>query len=349
MADDLEVDDIGADIAKAMAEHAAPDGVQPIAVIPDPNAAPPISIPKADEGQARAPDGKFAPKAADALSIPPIAADAPGEPEAVKPPASYSAAAKAEFKTWPVLAQQEAIRREREMDKGLQDRATELKKYQPLEDVLSPHRDRLAMAGTDEATYIRSLIAADRMLSDPATRMAALGQIARSYGINLGQPPQGQQPQQGALPPELQGLFQEVSTLKQALAQRDQAQANQQQAAIQAEIQAFTNKPDVIYYDNVKPMMADLLSTGHAKSLDQAYQMACMASDEIRPLILKDQREAETKRAAEEAKVKAATAKRAGGSITGSPGIGAPVVTANQNSSIEDDVRAAFAASSGRV
>lgn len=341
-----EIDDIGADLKAAFEEHREPlEGVQPVAVIPDPAAAPPAEPKAEDKGPARAPDRKFAPKEPEP---PTVAPEAPSEPEALKPPASWSATAKADFKTLAPHIQQEVLRRERDMDKGLQDRANELKRYQPLEDLLSPHRDRLAMAGTDEATYVRSLIAADQMLRDPATRMQAIGQIAQSYGINLGQAPQGQAPQ-AQLPPELQGLFHEVSSLKQTLAQRDQAQQQTQQAAIQAEIQAFSSKPDILYFDDVKPMVATLLKDGHAETLDQAYQMACKAHPVIGDLILRDQRAAETKRVAEEAKVKAATARHAGGSITGSPGMGAPQAVANQNSSIEDDVRAAFAASSGRV
>lgn len=343
-------DDIGADVAAALKEASAP-----VAEAPEPAA--PVEAAPAAEGPARAPDGKFAPKADAAAAAPttpdqPGAAEAEAQAEPIRPPAAWSAQAKADFAALPKHVQEEVLKRERDMDKGLQDRASQLKRYEPLENVIGPHRDRIHMAGMDEAGYVRSLIAADEMLRGP-NKLQAMAQIAQGYGIDLrafaqGQQPgaplaQGQQPNPAQLTPQYQQLAQTVAQLQQTIAQQQSAAQQAEAAQHQAAIDSFAK--DHLYFENVRPDMAALIRSGQAQDLASAYDMACWSRPDIRPLLLREQ---ETKRLADEAeaaRAKASQARQAGGSIAGSPSPGAsPTASANSNGSIEDDVRAAYAA-----
>jgi hypothetical protein len=106
-----------------------------------------------------------------------------------------------------------------------------------------------------------------------------------------------------------------------------QAQEEQQLSGVRAEVGAFSSKPENKYFENVRPFMAELLHWGKAGTLQEAYDMACWAHPEIRPLFLKEQQAA----TAAEAQRKASEARRAAGSLN--PGSPIPGASAGGGSS----------------
>ena len=96
--------------------------------------------------------------------------------------------------------------------------------------------------------------------------------------------------------------------------------------------------------------MAALLNSGAAQTYQEAYEKAIWADPDIRSgLLSQQQREAEEKRNAE-AKARTDAAKRAAGSVTGSPGGVRPTNgSGTGHSSLRDEIRANLAASTGRV
>jgi hypothetical protein len=350
------VDDIGADIAAVMKGGADAGTQAPAADLASHAEA---AAPAGDKpGRERDDNGRFARAAAavpegDAPAAQQLKINSSDQPNAavaeapsgepIRPPASWSPASKAKFATLDPDVQAEIAKREQDMAKGVQDWAAKLKRVEPLEQVLAPHLNRLAMNGVDGPGYVRSLIAADEALRGPQA-LQAIHQLARMYGINLQQPlPQGQQPPQGAqLPQEFHALSQQVATLQSAFSQQQTAAQQADEARVQEEIAAFAR--DHLYYENVKPEMIALLKGGVSDNLADAYRRACWARDDIRPLLLKE--EADKQAAA--ARAKANEAKQASGSITGSPAPGAaPPSSANSNGSIEDDLRAAWRQAAG--
>jgi hypothetical protein len=290
----------------------------------------------------------------------PVAPEAPAEPAAPvasepappakdhRPPAAWSAQAKADFAQLPAHIRAEVLKRERDMDLGLAERAAELKRYEPLEQAIAPHRQRLAMSGLSEDQYLRALIAADEALRGP-NPLQAIAAIARQYGVDLTRQQAPQQPGSpahpspsatGALgqlaPPQLSGLIQEVAALKASLAQQSSAYRAESQSRKDAELAAFA--ADHLYFENVRADMARLIDSGLATDLKDAYARACWARDDIRPLMLREQQARET----EAARAKAAAARAAGGSITGAPTPGQIGQPQNPNATIEDDVREAL-------
>ncbi len=125
----------------------------------------------------------------------------------------------------------------------------------------------------------------------------------------------------GQIPPEVQ---QRLAAIESRYEQEAQQRAIQQQNQITADIQAFGNETDKAsgtlahpYFNDVRKHMAALMAGGLAETLKDAYEQACGAVPTIRAEL---QREAERK-AADQRKQAVEKAKRAGGSITGSPGV----------------------------
>lgn len=351
-------DSIEDDIRAAMnpagddAGQATADALAPAADAPAPaEAPPPAAAPAAKTdaaGRVHGEGGKFVAKSGDPAqqSTPDQPAAASAEaPEPIRPPASWSATAKAQFAALDPLIQQEVLKRERDMDSGLAERAGKLKSYEPLDQVIEPYRAKMAMAGVEPHQAIQRLLAAQDVLDK--NPLQGLLYLAQQYGVH----PQvlaqalGQAPQRQALPPEFQAIQTELSTLKQTLTQREQAEAANKNQAIQSQIAAFRSDPANVYFDNVQNEMGALITAGQARDLGEAYTKACWANDEIRPLLIADQRKQEVAAANQRAK----TARQAAGSVTGAPGAGQISTAANANASIEDDVRAAMADLSARA
>ena len=333
-----ETDDIMGDIRSAMegAEQPEPQ-MQEQAVNPDEPAKELEKEPEAPEegekGPARGPDGKFVAKtdepAQDAAQQPLNEVAEPPSQAVTRPPSSWAPAAKAEFDKLPESVRQAVMKREQEIDSGLRRKSEELKRYEPLEQALAPHRQKWALAGVDEATAVKQLLAASDWLDrDP---QAALAHLARQYGVNLqaqpgqpqAQPEQSQAPQYTALERQLQELRQQITS--------------QSEATLQSQIDAFAADPANLYFENVRSEMAKLIESGMAKTLPEAYEMACNMRPDIRPLLQKAPPVQKTEDLARK--------KAAAGSVTGAPG--SPVIQANGNGSIEDDIKAAMSELAG--
>ena len=332
--------DMEDDIRAAMAEvsGAAPEPAPAEEVVAAPEAViaeaetPQDDAEKASDGRERGPDGKFIAKAPetvqDTIDQPSEAVADPAAKLAIRAPASWSPAAKASFERLPPEVQQAVAKREQEIDHGLRRKSEEVKRYEPLEQLIAPRRALWAAQGMDEASAIKTLLAAQDLLErDPKQGLEFL---ARSYGVNLNTAqPQGQpyqaQPARDSHP--------EIAALKQQLQVLQSQVQTAQTAPIVSQIDAFQNDPANLYFENVRDDMAVLLHNGKASDLKEAYEMACWMRPDIRPFLQT------TQAPAAPVQDKAAQARRAAVSVTGSPG---QTRVPKSNGSIEDDIRAAF-------
>lgn len=333
-------DDLEGDLRAALAGDPAPEVIEV-----DPANETPVELPAepqepAKDGRERAPDGKFVAKTPEVeQSVPDQPSEAvadPAEKLAIRAPASWSPAAKAEFAALPAHVQQAVAKREQEIDHGLRRKSEEVKRYEPLEQVLSPRRQLWAAQGIDDATAVKTLLAAQDLLESDFDR--AIEFLHKSYGKTYQAQPAGQpftaQPAGNSQNPEFTALQQELAAIKQQI-------TSQHDADVTRQIEAFRQDPANLYYENVRDEMAVLLQTGKARDLPEAYEMACWMRSDIRPFLQK----AQVKPVADPAEV--ARKRAAGASVTGSPAEarGAPL---NGNGSIEDDIRAAILEASGR-
>jgi len=333
---DME-DDIRAAMAEVSGNAPEPAPVDDVVVAPEAviEAETPVKEPEpAPEGRERGPDGKFIAKAQetvqDTTDQPSEAVADPATKLAIRAPASWSPAAKATFDKLPPEVQQAVAKREQEIDHGLRRKSEEVKRYEPLEQIIAPRRALWAAQGMDEASAVKTLLAAQDLLErDPRQGLEFL---ARSYGVNiasLSAQPQGQ-PNQAQPAPD---SHPEIAALKQQLQVLQNQVQTAQTAPIVSQIEAFQNDPANLYFENVRDDMAVLLNNGKASDLKEAYDMACWMRPDIRPFLQPPQAPAVP------VQDKAAQARKAAVIVTGSPG---QTAIRKSNGSIEDDIRAAF-------
>ena len=229
--------------------------------------------------------------------------------QAIAPPASWSDAEKAHWTSLSRDAQETILRRERDIDKALAERANESQAVAPLREVLAPYRSKHAMMGLSDAEAVRKLLAAQEMLEQDPDR--AFPELARAFGYDLSrlapqltqQVPlqqQQQQPQQFRDP-----RVDEILRMQQ---QREQQQAF-------AAVETFGKDPAHPHFQEVRQHMGVLLQNGGATDLQDAYDKAVWAMPAIREKLLAErERSAQAEREAA-AKQKAAEARRASVSV----------------------------------
>lgn len=298
---------------------------------------------------ARAADGKFAKPgetAPNTLSEPKASADAePDAGQTIRPPASWSATAKADFATLPPHIQQEVLKREGEIEAGKAQWDQKANRFNRLDAVLSPRQERFRLQGIDEVQAVQSLLAAQDYLERDAP--AAIQYLARQYGVNLAAlAPNQQQPTEAQLPPVVQQMAQKIQSLEQTLAQQSQAAHQQTVSETQAQIDAFAADPANLYFQNVKEAMGQLIRVGQATGLKDAYEKAIWANPEIRPLLLRQQASTGQAMQEQQDRARADAARRASGSITGSPTPGSSPGGPGPASSLRGELERAF---SGRA
>ena len=313
--------------------------------------APVVAAETPEQTQQRARDeaGRFTKpqeQAKTALEAKPQAAAGPVEGQTISPPASWSAAAKADFKALAPHIQQEVLKRERDIETGKAQWDQKGERLNRLDAVLGPRRERFQLAGLDEVQAITALLAAQDILDkDPYGGIATL---AQRYGVDLRRlvqgVPQGQAAPQQAQPmdPQYQQLASQVQSLQATLAQRSQDEARQTAQQYVSEVDAFRSDPKNMYFENVKDDMVALLQSNRATTLQDAYDKAIWANPETRTHVARAQQEAEAQAVRAAATQRAQAARYAGGSINGSPQPGSSPANAGPASSIRDELARAF-------
>jgi len=301
--------------------------------------------PVSGETQARARDeqGRFASKAT----------EAPEPAPQVEQPASPT---RNPFSSWKPDAQQalmkaergealtpeelkllrvEAERRESDFHRGVSEFKSHSERAKAYDQAIAPYQQHLQKLGVDAPTAINALMRADVTLrtSDPATKAQYFAQLAREYGIDLAQV-QNPQP----LDPQTQFLHQQLNELRQQQQLWQNQLQQQEQMRVQQELQQFATA-DRKHFDAVRNDMADLLETGKAKDLQEAYDMAVWMRPDVRQTLIEQQlADAQSKALAQ---AQAQRAKTAAVSVKGSSPIGAggqPV-----NGSLRDIIAAQLA------
>jgi hypothetical protein len=252
--------------------------------------------------------------------------DAPAFAGVTPSPVSWSAAAKADFQSLPEHIRKEVLKREADMERGRAQWQSSAERLNRLDAVIGPRADYIRMRGMDEARAIQALFAAQDLLD--RNPVEGLTHLARTYGVDLRALAMATAPQQqprtpsGAQPPaQLTALAREVETLKGALEQQRQRAEDSHKAGVLGQVEAFAADPANLYFENVRGRMTGLLRAGAAKDVAEAYQQAIWGDPEVRAQLLRQQAAARPG-SSDAARAKAAQARHASGSITGSPSPG---------------------------
>jgi hypothetical protein len=301
------------DLREALESAFAADDEKTEAVAPETTTEAVQAAPEAPE-RARDEQGKFA------------AREEPQVPEELKPerraPSSWKPDAQAAFlkadrgeQLTPEeirILTAEAEKRENDYHKGIEGFKTHAQKARQFEQAIAPYQQTLQQLGVDAPTAISKLLQADHTLrySDPVQKAQYFQNLAREYGIDLGQVQNI--PQQD---PQTQYLMQQLNELRQTQQMWQNSIQEQERSKANHELESFATS-DKAHFEAVRNDMADLLETGKAQSLEQAYEMAIWMRPDVRQTLIEQQRiEAQKKY---EEQQRATRAKTASVSVKGS-------------------------------
>jgi hypothetical protein len=221
----------------------------------------------------RDPKGRFTAQKAEQPAEEPQLEEEP--PVWRRPPASWK---KDYHEVWAKAdpkMQEYAWQREEQMRAGVEPLLSKAQFADAMQEAISPYMTTIQGLGLTPDKAVAALMEADHKLrnSDPQTRMQYFAQLAQSYGINLGamQGQQGQMPQQ-AVDPTVWALQNELNKVRGEVMGWKQQQEMMENQSLLNEINQFSLKAE--HFEDVRPTMIQLLQSGVAQTLEDAYEKA---------------------------------------------------------------------------
>lgn len=298
--------------------------------------------------------GKPAPTGDDATAAPPAPAAAPDPAAAVADtsaaapapavdvaaPGSWTAEAKAKWNDVPPDVRKYIAEREDQMHRALTRNDEERNLGRTMSQTLQPFAETMRSIGVSPDRAVAGLLNVDSVLrsGSPEQKLEMVHEIMRSYQI---QPEAVFNHQPTPVHPQVQALQQQMQAMQQQMQQGSQQQQEAlNERAAQAEIEAF--KANAPHLEAVRDHMSQLLTSGIAKDLQDAYEQAVWANPQTRQAMQAQQTAASSKAQ------RVASARNAGSSISGAPG----GVVPNQQStkrSLREELAANFGDSKSRI
>lgn len=254
------------------------------------------------------------------------AAPAPeAAPVTIPAPQRLAKAAQEAWSQAPEVLRTEVARMEAELTKGIseyQQRWEPLKRFDEmarsggttLDQALTAYTNMESMLRTDP---VRGMIEVCKNMGiDPAQMAQAM------TGQQTGQAPAGASPEVAALKSEIAALKQEISGVGQSIAQRDTL----------SQVEAFAKANP--RFDELSDTIAELLQTGYAKDLQDAYTKA----ERLNPAPAPEPAPVAVPKVPDPAQTRKATL-----SITGSPASGSNPTTRKPAGSAREALQSAFA------
>ena len=325
-----------------------------------PAAEAPVEAEESGNGRARDERGRFAPvvaegepvqpeadqPAASATEQPvvPVAAPEAAAPSVIAAPPAWSNAAKAKWNELPTEIRAEIAKREADVHKGFTKMDEERAFGRELQKVVGPYEPLIRSEGGTPAAAVQDLLNTAYILrtADPQTKARLVAETCQRFGVDLSLLGQAQQQPSD---PQVASLQQELAQLHGFMQQQQQSeQARVQQEALQT-VEAFKTNPEHPYFDAVQGRMAELLTSGAAKDLSQAYETAVWERPDLRQQLLAKTAQPQTQQVsrqkAERARTKAVSVRGGAGGYQPPP--------ANPNASVREDLMAAMEEARGRI
>lgn len=227
------------------------------------------------------------------------------------PPPGWSNESKEFFNSLPPdhPIRKDVQKREEEVSNGFKNYSEKSKQYDAIEQVLGPVRSVFQQAGIrSDAEAIKGLVTWEASFRNPATRLQAFQSLAHQYGVNLSQFAQGSpqgEPNQG-IPDQLRPVIDQFGNVVNELNSLKSEWQVERQSKVQSELTAFSK--DKPHFEKVRVAMGQLMQAGAATTLDEAYQKAIWADQDVRNQLLKeedDKRKTEFEKSRREAAQKA--------------------------------------------
>jgi len=281
-------------------------------------------------------NGRFAtPKAAERADEP----QAEEEPPVWRrPPASWKKDYHEVWQKADPKMQEYAWQREEQMRAGVEPLLSKAQFADAMQEAISPYMQTIQGLGLSPDKAVAALMDADHKLrnSDPQTKLQYFQQLAQSYGINLGamQSQQGQMPQQ-TVDPTVYALQNELNKVRGEVMGWKQQQEMMENQTLLNEINQFSLKAD--HFEDVRPAMIQLLQSGMAQTLDEAYEKAIRLDPNLFDQVTKAQQaEAAAKQAKEQNRAAKAARAAAVSVRSATPGVNTAPKAANRRAILEE-------------
>ena len=200
------------------------------------------------------------------------------EPEAVeepvwkRPPASWKKDYHEAWATADDRLKEYAYQREEQMKAGIEPLKAKAQFADEINEVVQPYMQTIQGLGIDAPKAVKALLEADHALrySTPEQKLQLFGRLAQQYGVNLGQ--MANLPQQVAVDPTVYALQNELNSVRGEVNNWKQQQEQAQNSALLGEINQFSQKAE--HFEEARPVMIQLLQSGVATDLQDAYDKA---------------------------------------------------------------------------
>lgn len=264
-----------------------------------------------------------------------------------KAPRGWAPAIREKWNTIPEDIRKEILRREEASAVGVRQLQ---ENYAPLEQfvgAISPFIQEARQNGVAPEQYIGSVLASERILrrADLPTKFQEILRIADQYGVPLRDIINASVGEEVLAKPQQRGDAYVPPAVAQELAEARKWREQFEQRSINSELAAFSTGKE--FYEDVRSGMAVFVEGGQAKSLQEAYDMACWANPAVREVLL-------ARQAGEKQKTDLEKRQAAASGASPKPKGEVDVKVPDKGNDDDDDlaatVRAAFAeATSGRI
>jgi hypothetical protein len=196
------------------------------------------------------------------------------EPVWMKPPASWKKDYHDVWLSADPKMREYAFQREEQMRKGVEPLLSKAQFADAMNQALEPYMQTIQGLGLKPEQAVAALAQADYTLrtASPEQRVQYLYNLAAQYGINLGQQGQAPQATPSTVDPLVWQLQNELNNVRGEVMGWKQQQEMAQNQQLLSEINDFSGKAE--YFEEARPTMIQLLQTGVAETLEDAYDKA---------------------------------------------------------------------------
>jgi hypothetical protein len=237
--------------------------------------------------------------------------------------------------------QEYAWQREEQMRAGVEPLLSKAQFADSIQEAIQPYMTTIQGLGLTPDKAVGALMEADHRLrtSDPQTKLQYFMQLAQSYGINLNaaqaQPGQAPQMPQQSVDPLVWQLQNELNQVRGEVMGWKQQQEMVENQSLLNEINQFSLKAE--YFEDVRPTMIQLLQSGVAQTLEDAYDKAVRLDPNLFEQVTKAQQAEAAARQAKEQNRAAKTARAAAVSVrSATPGVNTAPKSSDRRALLEE-------------
>ena len=221
----------------------------------------------------RAENGKYV-AAKDATAVEPAE-----EPVWKRPPSSWKRDYHEVWQTADPRLQEYAYKREEEMRAGIEPLRSKAQFADQMNEAMEPYMNTIRGQNLDAPSAVKALMEADHNLrySSQEQKMAHFANLARAYGVDLNGV--SSQSQNAPIDQNYYAVKNELNNVRGEIANFKQQQEQAENQSMLGEINSFANKAE--YFEEARPVMIQLLQSGVAGTLEEAYEKAIRLNDDI--------------------------------------------------------------------